>query len=112
MKKIAFIFLVVILGSCSKNEVTSDCELKNYGILKVNFAAANIKHGILVTFPGTGRGRDKIVEIGKSSDTLHLFPGSYSVNIASLNDRNQAIDDETKTVSIKTCTDTEINVNF
>ncbi len=111
--KIASIVLIVLLGSCNKKEVTPDCEIKNYGVLKVSFAAANIKHSILVTFPGAGgRGREKIVEIGKSSDTLHLFPGSYPVSIASVNDRGLAIDDESKTVAIKTCENTEINVNF
>jgi hypothetical protein len=81
-------------------------------VLKINFAAANVKHGILITYPG-GAGRNKIVEMGKLSDTVRLFVGSYPIEICSLNNANQGLNCENSTVSnIAVCEERTLSVNF
>ncbi|MBC7937080.1 MAG: hypothetical protein H7Y86_17155 [Rhizobacter sp.] len=103
---------IILLAACSKNDDdSSNCEAGNYGVLKVNFGVSNVKHGILVSYPG-GSARDKIVAIGKASDTVRLFPGTYPIEIASINNSNQAIETETITVNITVCEDKETSVTF
>lgn len=105
--------LILIAGSCKKdNDSSRDCEENNYGVLKINFAAANVKHGLLITYPG-GTSRNKIIDMGKISDTIRLFSGSYQIEICSVNNANQGLSCENSTVSnITVCEEREISVNF
>ena len=115
MKKviIALLGIAMIATSCGKDDdAVDDCQVKNYGILKVNFTAANVRHSILVTVSGTATSKEKIVEVGKVSDTLRLFSGSYTASISSINDKNEAIESDSKAAVIKTCTTTELNESF
>lgn len=102
--------------SCSsddKEERIADCETKNYGILTVNFGSTETKHGILITTTATSESRDKIVQAGKSQDTIHLKPGSYAIEVSSLNEQNQSLDAEVfENYSISKCDEKSINVNF
>ena len=114
MKKIRLAQLLtaiaIIAGGCSKDN-KPDCEEGNYGVFTVNFGTANVSHGMVISSPG-GAFRDKIVPIGKSSDTVHLFPGDYPIEISSRNANNQAIQSQVKLVTIATCDNQVTSVPF
>ncbi len=115
MKKVivAVLGLIIVATSCGKDDdQVNDCQVKNYGILKVNFTAANVRHSILVTVSGTTTAKEKIVEVGKISDTLRLYSGSYTASLSSIYDKNEAIESDSKATVIKTCTTTELNASF
>lgn len=117
LKRIITLSIIIVLSmSCSsddKKESIADCETKNYGILTVDFGSTETKHGILYTNTATSESRDKIVQAGKSEDTVHLKPGSYAIEISSLNEQNQSLDSEVfQNYSISKCDEKSINVEF
>ena len=118
MKNLSFTFLafaVLLFTSCKKedNNTVPDCETNKYGVVKVSFGANNVKHGILITSVGGINAKDKIVEIGKTSDTVRLALGNYIINVSSLNNSDEALEDETFTnKSITLCSETNLQVNF
>lgn len=82
-------------------------------MLIVNFGSAETKHGILIINSGTSQSRDKIVPAGKSQDTVHLKTGTYTIEISSLNEQNQALDsDLLQNYSISKCDKKTTDVNF
>jgi hypothetical protein len=120
MKKL-FVSLLFLspffIAGCSKdddNASIANCEAKNYGVVKVSFGDINIKHGILVTQIGSESiTREKIIEAGKGSDTIRLVPGSYHINVARINNSNQAIEDQTFTNrNIVQCQEMSFHVAF
>jgi hypothetical protein len=119
MKNLSVRLLVcttVIFLSCKKDNKSnsSDCEINNYAVIKASFGATNIKHSILITaVGGNSVVRDKIIEAGKASDTIRLTPGSYNINIASLNNSNQTIQDANFSNRGTTqCQETNLQVTF
>lgn len=108
--------MTVLLYSCSKdnNEETPNlCMENNFGVLKVTFGDSNVKHGLLVTEQETQNAWDKIVPIGKTSDTLHLKLGyGYIINISSLDNDNMDIQVNTISVSVEQCQESGITVTF
>ncbi len=102
--------------SCSKDGSDGDaqnlCEMQNFGVVTINYGSSTVRHGLLITTPQTQVVREKITPIGIASDTLQLKPGAHIINIASLNEQNQAIDQEDRNVTIVQCDDNSINVTF
>ena len=116
LKKMITLSIVLLMSiACSsddKKENMADCETKNYGILTVNFGSTETRHGILITTTATSESRDKIVQAGKSQDTIRLEPGSYGIEVSSLNEQDQSLDSEVFEYSISKCDEKSINVNF
>ncbi|MCB9252662.1 MAG: hypothetical protein H6605_09365 [Flavobacteriales bacterium] len=112
--KIKFIllsFLVLFLNSCKTEEAEKDCDINNYGTFRVEFAASNINHSILVTFPDQSF-RDKLVSTGTLSDTLNLFPGKYNVEVSSINSMGQSVDAKSFQINITECVETLERIDF
>ena len=115
-KRTALSIILLLSIACSsddKKENIAGCETKNYGILTVNFGSTETRHGILVTNLATSESRDEIVQAGKSQDTIHLEPGSYGIEVSSLNEQDQSLDSEVfGNYSISKCDEKSIHVNF
>jgi hypothetical protein len=108
---LAFTILITTV-SCSKKNDVKDCEKNNYGIATINFASGNVKHSVIITIIPAAFIRDKQINIGKTSDTLHLKPGSYLLNISSLNNNGQALDQKNQSIAILECSEEQISVSF
>ncbi|MFN8265470.1 MAG: hypothetical protein U0T11_05335 [Chitinophagaceae bacterium] len=113
MKQIfsAAVFLLLI-SSCKKTESTPkpDCEVKNYGVLRVNFGSASIGHRVLISvgyYPYY-----KEFAAGIVSDTMLISAGTFSISISSGNSGSPAVDTETGTVTIVKCSETSKSVPF
>jgi hypothetical protein len=106
---ILIIFSVVILN-CKKDK--PDCETKNYGTLKVTYGLSSYRHSVVVTPSGSISSREKITAIGVSSDTLHLAPGTYMVNISSIDGTGAAIDSQNGSSEITQCVQASASVTF
>jgi hypothetical protein len=118
MKKSMLLYLmgnlVIVLGlSCKKNDTPTvkDCETNNYGVVTINFGSTSVIHSIIVTY-SNGVFREKLVGIGKSSDTIHLAPGFYPTAIASVNNLGQTITQTTKNLAATKCSEETISVGF
>lgn len=112
-KKILFPLLLISFAcSNDNNSQINLCESQNFGVVKVTYGSSNVKHGLLITANPSGIFRDKITPIGIPSDTLHLKPGNYTLNIASLNNNNEVFEDETRTLSISKCENQNFTVTF
>lgn len=107
---------LVLIFSCSKDdkdEPQNLCVENNFGVIKVTFNDSNVKHGLLVTESGTQNAWDKIVPIGKISDTLHLKPDHlYSINISSLDNNNMDIEVFTIGEMVEQCQEIGVTVMF
>jgi len=117
-KKTIFILVFTILAfACSHDDKETngiaDCETNNYGVLTVNFGSTDTKHGILITKVNTDNSRDKISNAGVSQDTVHLKPGTYNIEISSLNEQDLALESETlPSYSISKCDEKTTYVEF
>ena len=103
--------LVILLAGCGKDtaDPQAECEVRNYGIYKVNFGSALLNHRVLVVV-GFGT-RQKDIPAGVLTDTMHLNPGTYSVFITS-NSGGPAINSETTSAIITQCNETIKSVSF
>lgn len=113
-KRSVFLLPIMLLCLACQNDDgnnESDCKLKNYGVLTVNFGSNDVKHGILVT-SSDGSFRDKTVNAGISKDTVHLKPNTYTIEVSSLNEDDLAIESEDMMVSISQCDEKIKNVDF
>lgn len=113
MKKIVGLILIVSAFSfirCTKS--AEDCEKNNYGVLSVSYGLSSSRHSILFTPMGSLNSKDKITAIGVTSDTVHIKPGTYNVEIASIDAGGLAIDSQSGTVLIEQCGETTKTVTF
>jgi hypothetical protein len=91
---------------------TSDCNKENFGIIIVNYGKTTEKHAITVTFPDLSF-RSKTTGKGLASDTMHISPGTCQVNVASVNDAGQALEQTNfNNVSINQCKETTFGTGF
>lgn len=109
--------ITIISLSCNKKDddtnKADDCEKNNYSVLQLNFGSGTVRHGTLITKRTSTDARDKTTEIGQKSDTVHLAPGDYFVNIASIDADGNALEDVTKNISITaSCQEIPISVTF
>src|SRR5438067_13697931 len=117
IKVIYLMFLTFTLFALSStkhdnNDKVQDCSQKNYGVLKVSYGPGSVKHSIIATLNGQATLKEKISNVDITSDSLHLAPGNYVVNISSLNNSNQAIDQQSFNLRINQCEDTQKTVSF
>ena len=114
MKKIIGLTLILVVISFSgcKKTTTADCETNNYGILKISYGLSTYRHSVIVTAPNPSQNRNKITAIGINSDTLHLAPASYILNISSINANGEAIDSQNGSETITQCNETLTSVSF
>ena len=113
MKRIysAALLCILFLG-CNKNDGNRPhCDLNNYGFLAVSFADPTIRHRIRV-YQEQVLFKEKIVEIGKTSDTVMFAGGSYPVTIASINGLGQVIQSENRVAAMATCVTNSMSVDF
>jgi hypothetical protein len=106
--------LVIALSlSCKKSDTPSvkDCETNNYGVVTVNFGSTSVIHSIIITYSNSSF-REKLVGIGKSTDTIHLAPGFYPASIASVNNLGQVLTQITKNLAATKCSEETIPVAF
>jgi hypothetical protein len=113
MKKVVgfvlMLFTISIFG-CSKSKL--DCETQNYGILKITYDLSSYRHSVVATHSGTAIFREKITSIGLTSDTLHLTPGTYLLNISSIDAGGAAIDTQNGSKVITQCDESSTSVSF
>ncbi|MGN6163022.1 MAG: hypothetical protein ACTHOF_00640 [Flavisolibacter sp.] len=99
-----------ILESCKKEGADkSDCQINNYGIYRLNFASAAVKHHVLVSVGFSPYEKD--FDYGVLTDSMHIPAGTFSVNITS-NNGGPAIDTEVTGVTITQCNETAKDVAF
>jgi hypothetical protein len=113
MKNVIGLILIlaaISISGCKKSKM--DCETNNYGTLKINYGLSNYRHSIIVTLTGTTTSRAKITAIGQTSDTLHLTPSTYSINISSIDAGGLAIDSQNGSSTIKQCDESSTSVSF
>ena len=104
------VLFVISISGCVKSK--PDCEENNYGILKITYGLSSYRHSVVVTYPGSLSGREKITAIGVTSDTLHLPPATYPLNISSIDGGGAAIDTQNGSGTIRQCDETLITVSF
>lgn len=111
-----YTLLIVSFSSCNKKDKTStevkDCEKNNYAIITVNFASDTNKHSVIVTPDGSSSFREKTFNKGTTSDTIHVAPGVYALNISSLNESNQALDSKNVPAAVSQCGNLPVSVSF
>ncbi|MBS3914918.1 MAG: hypothetical protein KG003_10485 [Bacteroidetes bacterium] len=117
MKPILFVTGILIIStfSCKKNSAEiKDCDKNNYGTITINFSSTVYRHSILITYPGSGNSREKIVAKGVASDTVHLAPNAnnYPVNVSSIDDFGAAIEQKTEFATITKCGEVKFSFNF
>lgn len=113
MKKVVgliLVFLAILIFGCSKSKM--DCETQNYGVLKITFDLSSYRHSTIATLSGTSVFKEKITAIGITSDTLHLTPGTYLLNISSIDGGGAAIDTQNGTKVITQCVEATTSVSF
>ena len=69
------ILAVLLLAACKKDKEKQDCEIKNYGTVKVNLLYLSDKYMIGVN------SRIKSIDAGHLSDTMNVSPGPVVVQI-------------------------------
>ncbi len=116
-EKIITISLISIILSCSKEETktdpVNDCEVKNYGIVTLNYNNLSDKHAIDITKIGATTSRSKISALGLAKDTIRLKPGSYQLSISRINSAEQAIESHPTTQStITQCSSQVVNTQI
>lgn len=101
---------------CSKKSddgpTVKDCEKNNYGVFKVTYGSSTVRHGVVATLNGMAKFREKISSIGITSDTLRLRPGTYGVEIASIDAQGRALSSTTRTLTITQCGEATASVTF
>lgn len=107
-----FLAIIIFFNSCKKSgSNNSDCQINNYGILKVNFADATVYHSVLFSV-----GFDvyyKELPLGLTSDTLHVQPGTHTVGFYSYTTPGgPAVNSELSTLNIIVCQETIKSVSF
>ena len=106
---ILVLFAISIIG-CKKSKM--DCEENNYGILKITYGLSSYRHSTIATLSGTAIFREKISAIGLTSDTLHLSPGTYLLNISSIDADGAAIETQNGSKVITQCDESSTSVSF
>ena len=91
------VLLSIVFINCSKDEdsaanPTGDCQTDNYGIVQFNFSDVTARHGITATENTIGNFRDKTVNVGVATDTMHLAPGVYTFVVNQVNQAGEALD--------------------
>ena len=113
MKNIIGFILVlsaISIFGCKKSKM--DCEEKNYVILKITYGLSSYRHSTIATHSGTSIFREKISAIGLTSDTLHLTPGTYLLNISSIDAGGAALDTQNGSKAITQCAESSTSVSF
>jgi hypothetical protein len=113
-KSMYFMITVLVLAfitGCKKDSTQRDCEKNSYGVVTLIFSSSTEKHSVVITLPESNA-RVKTISKGTASDTLHLSPGLFPIEIASLNDANEAITSDNYSVTATTCSEETINVSF
>jgi hypothetical protein len=107
----AALLCLFIIGCDKNNDNRPHCDLNNYGFLAVSFADPTVRHRIRV-YQEQVLFKEKIVEIGKTSDTVTFAGGSYPVTIASINGLGQVLQSENRVAAMATCVTNSMSVDF
>jgi hypothetical protein len=113
MKKIIGLFLLLSLISfsgCTKSK--PDCEVNNFGILKMSYVASSYRHSVVVTGANPAMVREKITAIGVTSDTLHLRPATYDLSVALIDANGAALNLQSGNAVITQCNESSASVSF
>lgn len=113
MKKIIGLTLILVaisFSGCKKTK--ADCEENNYGVLKISYGLSTYKHIVIANSPISNQNKIKISAIGITSDTLHLPPATYTLNISSINANGEATDSQNGSAAITQCNETLTSVSF
>jgi hypothetical protein len=108
----AALLCLFIIGCNKNNDNRPHCDLNNYGFLVVSFGDSTIRHRIRVYQEQQVLFKEKIVEIGKVSDTVTFAGGSYPVTIASINGLGQVLQSENRVAAMATCVINSMSVDF
>ena len=71
----AIVMAVCLLSACKKEKEKQDCEIKNYGTIKINLLYPSDTYRVEVNY------RVKSIDAGHLSDTLNVSPGPVVVEI-------------------------------
>lgn len=108
----AFSVFLILCGCKEKIEYLPPlCETRNYGILLVKFDGLFTRHSISIKMPDNTV-RKKFLLIKNSTDTLHLPPGEYVVDVAALDELGNEFISDFQTKAIVKCMETNMNVPF
>ena len=105
--------LAASLGCEEDSEVPfKACEKGNYSIVTVTFGATTVRHAIRIVYAPTRPPREKIIAIGKSSDTVRVRAGTYPISIASIDSTKKDIRTFDEVVVTESCDERTIGVTF
>lgn len=93
------VLAVFLLAACKKDKEKQDCEIKNYGTIKVNLLYPSDKYIVEVNY------RVKSIEAGHLSDTMNLSPGPVVVEIFN----KTKGDVSSQSLNIETCKEAVVN---
>jgi hypothetical protein len=93
------ILTVLLLAACKKDKEKQDCEIKNYGTIKVNLLYPSDKYTVVVNY------RVKSIDAGHLSDTLNIGPGPVVVEIFN----KSKGDVSSQPLNIETCKEAVVN---
>ncbi len=92
-------FAVLLLAACKKDKEKQDCEIKNYGTIKINLLYPSDKYTVEVNY------RVKSIDTGHLSDTMNLSPGPVVVEIFN----KTKGDISSQALNIETCKEAVVN---
>lgn len=93
------ILAVIFMAACKKEKVKPDCEINNYGTIKVNLLYPSDQYTVKVDY------RIKSINAGHVSDTMNVDPGPVVMEIY-----NKSKGDVTsQSVNIETCKEAIVN---
>lgn len=93
------ILALALLAACKKEKAKQDCEINNYGTIKVKFLYPSDQYSVEVN------NRIKSLSAGISSDTLNIVPGPFVLEIY-----NKSKGDVTaQGINIETCKEIAVN---
>jgi hypothetical protein len=115
MKYIVGIFIALLfVYSCSKEEEKPDCEVNNYGVIRVNYNTTSVnRHKIVITVSGDTVSREKISARFAVTDSVHLSAGLvYDLSISELDNGGSVVNQGVFPVTPVACSDMPITVPF
>ncbi|MEP7374156.1 MAG: hypothetical protein ABI675_12250 [Chitinophagaceae bacterium] len=92
-------FAVLLVAACKKDKEKQDCEIKNYGTIKVNTLYPSDEYTIEVNY------RIKTINAGHLSDTMNVGPGAVVVEIFN----KSKGDVSSQPLNIETCKEAVVN---
>ena len=113
LKRILVVTVFLVSWGCKEKieYLPPLCETRNYGILLVKFDGLFSRHSISIKMPDNTV-RKKFLLIRNTSDTLHLPPGEYVVDVAALDELGNEFISDFQTKEILKCSETNMEVPF